>query len=132
MNCPILIVGHELLARLHVVSLKDYDVIFIIDFLSSSYTVVDNYAKRVVFKIIEETKFIIYGSNSTSPSLMISVLQAQKVPLGWCSRFFTTLVKAKSEGPVLDDISIVKEFPNVFSKNLLGQLPDKEVEFSIK
>ena len=31
----------------------------------------------------------------------------------------------------LEDIPIVKEFPDVFPKDLLGLPPDREIEFSI-
>ena len=52
-NCPIVIAGHELLAYLHVMSMKDYDINLGTDLLSSSRAVVDCYAKieKIDFKI---------------------------------------------------------------------------------
>ena len=47
-NSPITIAGYELQARLHVMSMRDYDVILGMDFLSVSHAVVDFNAKGVV------------------------------------------------------------------------------------
>ena len=47
---------------------------------------------------------------------MISALQARKLLLNRCSGFLTTLVETKTEGPTLDVIPVVKEFPDVFLK----------------
>ncbi|XP_039134461.1 uncharacterized protein LOC120271845 [Dioscorea cayenensis subsp. rotundata] len=94
-NYPIIVAGHELLARLHVMSMTDYDVILGMDFLSKFHAVVDCYAKRVVFKIPREAEFISQGNESVS------------LP------------------------RVVREFPNVFPKDLPSLPPDREVEFAI-
>ena len=131
-NCPILISGHELLAHLHVMSMKDYDIILGMDFLSASHAVVDCYAKKVDFKIPGEAEFTFYGSDSASPPRVISALQARKLLLNGCSGFLATVVETKTEGPLLDDIPVVREFPDVFPEDLPGLPPDREVEFAIE
>ena len=45
-NCPIVIAGHKLLACLHVMSMKDYDIILGMDLMSASHAIVDCYAKE--------------------------------------------------------------------------------------
>ena len=59
-NCPILIAGHELLARLYVMSMKDYDLILGMDFLVASHAVVNCYGKMVDFKIFGEAESTFY------------------------------------------------------------------------
>ncbi|XP_039134254.1 uncharacterized protein LOC120271646 [Dioscorea cayenensis subsp. rotundata] len=130
-NCPIIIVGHELLARLHVMSMNDYDIILGMDFLSACHVVVDCHARRVVFKIPGEAEFTFHGSESASPPRVISTLQAQKLLLGGFAGFLATVVDEKLEGPMLQDIPLVSEFHDVFPEDLPGLPPDREVEFVI-
>lgn len=129
-SCPIFITSHKLLIRLHVMSMNDYDVILGMDFVPTFHTVVDYYAKKVVFKILI-IEFTFYGSDSASPPHLISTLQAQKLLFGGVLRFRIIIIDAKSEGQVLDDILMVKEFSDVFPKDLPSLPPDVEVEFSI-
>ena len=131
MNCLILIVGNELLARLHVMSMKDCNNILGMDFLSASHAVVDCYTRKVDFKILGEAEFTFYGSDFASPPHVLSTLQAQKLLLSGCSGFLATMVETKTEGPMMDDIPLVKEFSNVFPEDLPRLPPDKEVEFAI-
>ncbi|XP_039115873.1 uncharacterized protein LOC120251417 [Dioscorea cayenensis subsp. rotundata] len=106
-NCPIIIDGHELLARLHVMSMSDYDIILGMDFLSACHAVVDCHAKRVVFKIPGEAEFTFQ------------------------TEFHATMVDEKLEGSMLHDIPVVSEFHDVFPEDLPGLPPDREVEFVI-
>ena len=48
-----------------------------------------------------------------------------------CKAFLAHIVDAEKEKIKLDDISIVKEFSDIFSDELLGLPPDREVEFKI-
>lgn len=81
------------------------------DFLFVSYVV-----KRVDFKILEHADFTFYGSNSTLPPNLISVLQAWKLLLGGCSGYPVMMVKGKSDGPVLEDIPVARGFSDVFTE----------------
>lgn len=54
-NCLVAIDDHQLLADLHVMSIKDFDVILGMDWLSSTHAVVDCHGKRVDFRIPRET-----------------------------------------------------------------------------
>ncbi|XP_039146889.1 uncharacterized protein LOC120284161 [Dioscorea cayenensis subsp. rotundata] len=77
-NCLVIIIGHELLAHLHVIKMSDYDVILGMNFLSACHAVVDCHAKRVVFKIRVQVEFTFHWSESESPPYLIFPLQAQK------------------------------------------------------
>lgn len=129
-SCPIFITSHKLLIRLHVMSMNDYDVILGMDFVPTFHTVVDYYAKKVVFKILI-IEFTFYGSDSASPPHLISTLQAQKLLLGGFPGFLIMIIDDKSEGPVLDDIPMVKEFSDVFPEDLPSLPLDREVEYFV-
>ncbi|XP_039118126.1 uncharacterized protein LOC120254039 [Dioscorea cayenensis subsp. rotundata] len=73
-NCPVVFDNHMLLADLYVMSMKDFDVILGMDWLSSTHVVVDCHRKRVDFRIPGETDFSFLGSASVSPARVISAL----------------------------------------------------------
>lgn len=43
-----------------------------------------------------------------------------------------SLVEVGKEKPKLEDIPIVREYPDVFPDELLGQSPERDVDFSIE
>ena len=48
-----------------------------------------------------------------------------------CQGYLAHVVDTRKEVLKLDDILIVREFPNVFPEDLPGILVDREIEFSI-
>lgn len=55
-NCHVMIDGHELPANLHVMSMKDNNVILGMDWLSFTHTV-ECHGNKVDFKILGEAEF---------------------------------------------------------------------------
>ena len=49
----------------------------------------------------------------------------------WCKGYLATVRDTQQGELKLEDIPIVREFPNVFPEDLLGLPPDREIEFSI-
>ena len=62
---------------------------------------------------------------------LINAMTASKMLRNGCQGYLAFLVDRRQEGTRLEDIPIVKEFPNVFPDDILGLPPDKEVEFTI-
>ncbi|XP_057965393.1 farnesyl pyrophosphate synthase 2-like [Malania oleifera] len=52
--------------------------------------------------------------------------------LGGCQGYLASVKESPKEGLKLEDISVIKEFSDVFLEDLLGLLPDREVDFAIK
>ena len=48
----------------------------------------------------------------------------------WCKGYLATVRDTQQGELKLEDIPIVREFPNVFPKNLSRLPPDREIEFS--
>ena len=65
-----------------------------------------------------------------APSL-INAMTASKMLRKGCQGYFAFVVDRRQEGTRLEDIPIVKEFPDVFPDDISGLLPDREVEFTI-
>ena len=49
-----------------------------------------------------------------------------------CEAYLTHVVNKSTPKVALDSVLIVREFPIVFSKDLLGLPPDRELEFEIE
>ena len=62
---------------------------------------------------------------------VISALRAKHLLLKGCQEYLAHVVDTRKEVLKLDDILIVREFPNVFPEDLPGILVDREIEFSI-
>ena len=65
-----------------------------------------------------------------APSL-INAMTASKMLRKGCQGYLAFVVDRRQEGTWLEDIPIVKEFPDVFPDDISGLPPDKEVEFTI-
>ncbi|GKF35611.1 hypothetical protein Tco_0112369, partial [Tanacetum coccineum] len=77
------------------------------------------------------------GNNQGEESRLniISCTKAQEYLLKGCDVFLahitTKEAKDKLEGKQLEDMPVVRDFPEVFPKDLPGILPSREVEFQI-
>ena len=65
-----------------------------------------------------------------APSL-INSMTASKMLQKCCQGYLAFVVDRRQEGTRLEDIPIVKEFPDVFPDDISGLPPDREVEFTI-
>ena len=66
-----------------------------------------------------------------APSL-INAMTAWKMLRKGCQGYLAFVVDRRQERTRLEDIPIVKEFPDVFSDDLLGLPPDRAIEFVIE
>ena len=48
-----------------------------------------------------------------------------------CEGYLTYVVETRKEGTLVDEILVVREFPDVFLDDIAGLPPDREVEFTI-
>ena len=62
---------------------------------------------------------------------MISALQANSLVRKGCQGFLAYVVSNENE-VTLEDILVVRDFPDVFSDDLLYLPPEREVEFTIE
>ena len=65
-----------------------------------------------------------------TPSLINAMTTSKMLQKG-CQSYLAFIVDRRQEGTRLEDIPIVKEFPDVFPDDISGLLPDREVEFTI-
>ena len=70
-----------------------------------------------------EVKF--RGVRKELSSSMISALAAQRMLRKGCQGYLAYVVETGKEGTLVDEIPVVREFPDVFSDDITG-LPQKE------
>ena len=63
---------------------------------------------------------------------VISVSEAKRLLHKGCEAYLTHVVDKSSLEVTLDNVPIVREFPNVFFKDLPSLPPDRKLEFGIE
>ena len=62
---------------------------------------------------------------------IISALHANKLLKKGCMGYVESIVDMKKSTPSIEDLSIVRDFCDVFPEDLPGLPPDREIEFTI-
>ncbi|XP_057948324.1 uncharacterized protein LOC131143992 [Malania oleifera] len=114
-----------------VLNMHGFEVILGMNWLASGYPNIDCYKKEVVFRPPEQQEFRFVGSRMRASPLILLAMRAKRLLFNGCQEYLTW-VKETPKGEVnVEDIPIVKEFPDVFPEDFPG-LPLKwEVEFAI-
>jgi len=75
---------------------------------------------------------VVHKGKASRPEVkLITVIKPHKLLRRGCEGFLCNIVKTKAAEPSLEDIPIVRAFPDVFPKEIPGRPPHREVEFCI-
>ena len=118
-------------ADLIVLGIHDFDIVLGMDWLSKHRATLDCYKKEVRLFHPEEPGVIFRGIKREIALSLINTMTASKMLRKGCQGYLAFVVDRRQEGTLLEDIPIVKEFPNVFPDDISGLPPDREVEFTI-
>ena len=84
----------------------------------------------MTFSIPSQPDFSFEGKHVDKPLRMISALRASSL-LKKCYQGFLAYVVNKENDLKLEDMPIVRDYPDVFPEDLPGLPPEREVEFTI-
>jgi len=103
---------------------KDWLVTYIaqIDCFTKTVTLQDKGDRRIEFR----------GERNVIPNSIISVVTARKLLRKECTAYFSYVVDLEKKEIELDKLPVVREFLDVFSKELPGLPPERKVEVSIE
>ncbi len=87
--------------------------------------------KVVFFKIPWEAEFQFQRDRSITFSNLISVVSVSRLLRKRCKGYLAYVRDIQVEGEGLENVTVVKEFPDVFLEDLSGLPLEQEVEFSI-
>ncbi|GJX81046.1 putative reverse transcriptase domain-containing protein [Tanacetum coccineum] len=138
LGCTLNFLNHPFHVDLMPVEMGTYDVIIGMDWLTKYQAVIDC-AKKIVRIPFGSEILIFHGDGSRNKRgtrlNIISCTKAQKYLLQGCHIFLAHItVKEtgdKSKKKQLQDVPIVKNFPEVFPEDLPGLPPTRQVEFHI-
>ena len=132
MDSRVIIGGQEFLEDLILLDIHDFDVILGMDWLSRHHATVDCYRKEVRFCKPGQTKVVFYGLQKTLPNSIMTAMKASKMLLKSYQGYLAYAIEVRDSGSRLEDIPVVREFLEVFPKDLLGIPLDIEIDFQIE
>ena len=118
-------------AGLIVLGIHDFYIVLGMDWLSKHRSTLDFYKKEVRLVRPEEPGVIFRGIRREIASSLINAMAASKMLRKGCQGYLAFVVDRRQEGTRMEDIPIVKEFPDVFPDDISGLPPYREVEFTI-
>ena len=110
----------------------EFDLILGMDWLSKHRAIVDCDKKTVRLKCSDLSEVIVHGIQSGAVSNVISAMQARRLLRKGCEAFLAMVLYSKRGQIELENILVVKDFPDVFPEELPGIPPVREVELSIE
>ncbi|XP_057981241.1 uncharacterized protein LOC131166682 [Malania oleifera] len=120
-----------LAANLVFLDMHEFDMILEMDWLAAYYASIDCHKKEVVFRLPGEQEYRYVGTCMHSSPQMLSTIQVRRLLLEGCQGYLAYVNEALEGELKLEDISIVRDFPEVFLEDLPRLPPDREVEFAI-
>ena len=111
--------------------MRDFDVVLGMDWLSRHKATLDCYKKEVKFHRPGKLEVKFRGIHRKLFSSMIFSMAMQRMLRKGCQAYLDYVVDTGKEGTLVDEIPIVREFPDVFPDDIAGLPPDIEVEFTI-
>ena len=127
----VLIEGQEFPADLVALDMRDFDVVLGMDWLSCHKATLDCYKKEVKLHRPRKLEVKFRGIRRELTFSMISAMAAQRMLHKGCQGYLAYVVETEKEGTLVDEIPVVREFPDVFPDDIVGLPPDREVEFTI-
>ncbi|XP_075521428.1 uncharacterized protein LOC142554646 [Primulina tabacum] len=119
-------------ADLIIIPMVAFDVILGRDWLSSYRAVIDCVAKTVRFPAEVDDSGIFQSSGISLDTPYISCLKAHEMLSKGCHGFLAAVIDLNTEMKIeLNEIEVVRDFPDVFADDVPGLPRDREVEFVI-
>ncbi|KAJ0513979.1 putative nucleotidyltransferase, Ribonuclease H [Helianthus annuus] len=130
-GCVIELGEREFALDLLPVQLGSFDVVVGMDWLSSNKAEIVCHEKIVRIPTDDGETIVVHGEKRETPLRMISCLKARKCLRKGCVAFLAHIVDKKAAEPKIEDIPVVREYPEDFPEDLPGLPPQRQVEFRI-
>ncbi|XP_016675284.2 uncharacterized protein [Gossypium hirsutum] len=130
-NYPLKVKGCDFLADLMLLPFWEFDIILGMDWLMKHNMVVNCREKRISLKCQTGDIILVESRNLDDIVKMISSISARKLLRKGNEAYLAYILDTRSSESKLEQLSVVNEFMDVFSEELPGLPPDREVEFVI-
>ena len=111
------------------IDLKGLDVILRMDWIASNYASMDCFRKEVIFRPPGLPVVAFYGERRRAPSGLISAISARCLLQKGCKGYLAHVVDTRSSKVRLEDVPVVRDFPDVFPDDHPGLPPEREIDF---
>ena len=132
LGSKLVIQNKDFLVDLILLGIHDFDIVLGMDWLSKHRATLNCYKKEVRLVRLEEPGMIFRGIRREIAPSLINAMTASKMLRKGCQGYLAFVVDRRQEGTRLEDIPIVKEFPDGFPDDISGLPPDKAIESVIE
>ncbi|XP_071926135.1 uncharacterized protein [Coffea arabica] len=112
-------------------AIKGYDVILGMDWLARYHAQLDWKMKLVELHIPDETTLKLDVRGRLASSALFSGIRVRKLLSSGAKGYLGFLINTPGDKVKLENVTVVKEFPDVFSKELETLPPEREIVFKI-
>ena len=118
-NCPIIIHDREFSTDLITLPFHEFDLFLGMNCLSKHQAIIDCDKKTIVLRCSDQSEVIVHGVRSSPMSNVISAMQARRLLRKGCETFLALVLDFKRGQIELENILVVKDFPDVSPKSYL-------------
>ncbi|GJT17109.1 putative reverse transcriptase domain-containing protein [Tanacetum coccineum] len=129
-GCTLNLLNHSFPIDLMVIELGSFDIIIGMDWLSRYDAAILCGEKKVRIPLEGKT-LVIEGDRNNSRLKIVSCIKAQKYIEKGCELFLAQVTEQESKEKRLEDVPVIRDFPEVFPDELPGLSPPRQVEFRI-
>ncbi|KAM1476265.1 hypothetical protein ACFX1S_038134 [Malus domestica] len=130
-GCLVMVEKVVMPANLIPLDIVDFDVILGTYWLHYNRAKIDCYGKTVTFHHPGLPEVIFVGARSRVRHSVISAIRAKRLLSKGCQGYLDHVVLNDVASSSVEDVRVVKHFPDVFPDELPGLPPDRDVEFTI-
>ncbi|KAL7593406.1 hypothetical protein Lser_V15G33883 [Lactuca serriola] len=128
-GCTLTLNNYSFQIDLMLVTIKSFDVIIGMDWLSPHHANILCYKKSIHLNIPSNENLVIYGDKPVKNLQIISRVKAQKYLRKEYYTFLAYVVDKKQDVKAIKDIPKVCNFLDIFPEDLLGVPPERQAEF---
>ncbi|KAI3771892.1 hypothetical protein L6452_03063 [Arctium lappa] len=130
-DCILELKGKKFPINLLPMQIGGFDVVVGMDWLSKNQAEIVCSKKMIRLPMANGEATIIYGEGRKSDVAIISVIKARKCLAKGYVSFLAYAIDTKLDQRKLEDVRVMREFPDVFPEDLPGLPPDRVVDFRI-
>ncbi|KAI3715416.1 hypothetical protein L6452_22398 [Arctium lappa] len=130
-NCTLRLTEKEFKIDLIPIKLGSFDVVVGMDWLSNNQAELCCSKKTLRIPLPQGEVLIVPGEKSKGKLRIVSCMKMQKYLRKECVAYLAHVVNKEIKEKCLQDIPVVRDFPEVFPEDLPGLPPPRQVEFRI-
>ncbi|KAI3725351.1 hypothetical protein L1987_65137 [Smallanthus sonchifolius] len=130
-DCSLELNGHTFPVNLIPMPLGSFDVIIGMDWLSKNHAEVMCFEKYIRIPLPSGDILKVFGEKTCKGLKLMSCITTQKYIRKKCMVFLAHVIQKEDKERRIEDIPIIREFPEVFPDDLPGLPPVREVKFRI-